>query len=129
MSTIAESLTKEDCLDIIARLIAAMQLGICIRDQDGHRWLEAATDDDYPPDESRFNYLLRTNGVSVNDKIYGSYLEALQVVDDALEMAKQPSLLECYRQRFDTSEDLEIFSLPNPHHSRVDKAQGEGGLS
>ena len=88
-----QKLQKGDKWEILAkRLLAANQLGIYIKSADGHRWLVTGC----PPQqtstceasselmESNFNATLQEQGIFVNNKVYGSFSEALDIIETAL---------------------------------------------
>lgn len=113
-------MTHIETLDMVRRLVSAMQMGILIQDRDGHRWIELHNDGDNP-----FEGILKKAKVCVNNKIYGSYGEALFVIDDALRESGSPTLLGRYYQRYSGAED-DVFGEPNPSHGRVYEGSGGG---
>ena len=132
-----ESITHNEALDMIRRLVAAMQMGVHIECQDGHRWIELTKGERHPfdADENPLMEILKDAGVSLNNKIYGSHRHALKVIDDALLMANAPTLLERYYQRYRDKDkgsealDDEVFGEPFEDHHRLDgSTPGKGGV-
>ncbi len=103
------------------RLIAAMTYGIYIHMADGHRWIECGEDLDYPLAAE-----LQSHGVRVNNKIYGGYDEALDVIDIALRSMDLPTL----EQRFDAIVGGDIVTCKSSYgDNRVDTVEaGKGGV-
>jgi len=105
--------------DLEKRLIACMDLGIYIYRADGHRWIHCDYDKDY-----NLNDILKKEGILVNDKIYGGYLEALEVIDKGLVMAKRPTLLESFNNSFDIKYDVEFVRDVDSRVGITDKNKG-----
>ena len=83
--------------DLGYRLLGLTSLGVYLEGRDGHVWIEPIRDagEDYDT-TSGLARLLRANGVSLNNKIYGGVLEALDTIDEALRRCDRPNLLEHY---------------------------------
>lgn len=75
-----------DWVNLSKRLIGAMHYGIRIENESGHRWIV------YDPEADNWPRRAFSDG-SVR-KVYGSYMEALNVIDAELAKHKYPSLLE-----------------------------------
>lgn len=77
------------------RLLALMQYGINITHSDGHRWIEfdytCCTDD-----ADRLHKKLDETGLTINTKVYGSYDEALDRIDNLLVALELPKLEDVY---------------------------------
>jgi hypothetical protein len=66
------------------KLLALNEVGIYVHPADGHYWIEH----DRERDEYRCPVeALKNAGISLNNKIYGGYIEAIETVWKALEMA------------------------------------------
>ena len=77
------------------RLLALMQYGINITHSDGHRWIEI----DYTcctDDADRLQKKLKETGLIVYAKVYGSYEEALDRVDNLLVAVGLEKLADLY---------------------------------
>lgn len=74
------------------RLLALNQLGCWLRGEDGHIWIEYERDED----SCLLARILSEGGISINNKIYGGVLEALNVVDAALQRAGHHKLIDTY---------------------------------
>jgi len=68
--------------DLTKRMLAAMNLGVYLKPADGHIWIHADYDLEYGLAE-----ILKSKKITINNKIYGGVLEALNVIDLALEKA------------------------------------------
>jgi hypothetical protein len=68
------------------RLIAAMQLGVRIEQDSGHRWIQVDGSADKCPSVLH----------DIRSKEYGSYVSALDKVDAVLKHNDEPSLLETF---------------------------------
>lgn len=65
--------------------------GVYLELADGHTWI--SYDENA---EHSIEVILRNNGIAVNNKIYGGIAEALDTMDEALQKAGQPSLVQQY---------------------------------
>lgn len=107
------------------RMIALNQMGCHLKFQDGHCWIVGEQVDEF--EDSLLNGALQDAGVSLNTKIYGGLLEALNCVDLALTKAREPTLLELYGIFF--REGLVFLGNNTTDASRVSECQkGCGGL-
>ena len=111
----------EDYKKLTMRLIGAMQYGFRIESLDGHRWVRYQEPDwRYPNIEE----LMIEKGISLNDKIYGGYDEALEVIDDILlhlELRKTEDVI--------SYEEDSLFYKSNTRDSRIDiNEPGKGGI-
>ena len=122
-------MNNNETLDMSKRLIAAMQMGILIYNQDGHRWIECVGEPylPYDRDVNAFIAILEEAGICINNKIYGSHREALFVIDEALQKAGSSTLLERFHEGYDGMKD-EAFGEPNPKHNRISNATCLGGI-
>lgn len=115
----------KDFENVAKRLVALGYLGCHIEMRDGHFWIMSSEYDDMGLSESRLSHILQEAGVRINDKIYGGVLEALACIDQALELAGHPILLQVYEQAW---KDLIIYwgeDKPSGHNvARVEKGCG-----
>ena len=77
------------------RLIALMQYGINITSTDGHRWIEI----DYTcctNEAGQLQEAINKTGLVFIGKVYGSYNDALDRVDNLLEALKLTKLNDLY---------------------------------
>lgn len=79
--------------ELAKRLLALGQYGCYLCGEDGHVWIRPAYYNIEEEDHSKLHYVLKSNGIGLNNKIYGGVLEALDTIDEALRLANQPSLL------------------------------------
>ena len=108
--------------DLEKRLIVLSSYGLVILHMDGHRWLYQM---DGMDDYFDFNAECKKHGISINTKFYGGIVEVLDVIDRALEMMGQKSLLDSYW--FD---DAELLAHSKYGYNRIDREPvGRGGLS
>jgi len=108
--------------DILSeRLLACMQLGITLHGADGHIWIEIDKNiDEY----HTFEHMLVDNGISLNNKIYGGILEALDTIDECLKIDSADFNLEEFY-----NPDIQFLGEPGPDMSRIDMVEkGKGGL-
>jgi hypothetical protein len=109
------------------RLIAFMSIGLSIQQADGHRWIYSSPSERY----EWFDELLKKNGISINNKIYGGVVEAVKVVDEALMMCGvKGGLMEIYDDEYFENEEYSVFdcSVGNVK-SRITKSKpGNGGI-
>lgn len=61
------------------RLITAMNIGITIEHMDGHRWIQS-----HETEYFNFDLELSKNGIALNNKIYGTVEDALDIIDYCL---------------------------------------------
>jgi hypothetical protein len=112
---------KVDNERLSKRLLALMQMGVCLVGRDGHIWIE----EEPAIDGLSLSSELKRGGVRINSKIYGGILQALDTIDEALEKAGQPPLEEFY------SKDIQFLGDPGIDRSRITqlgKTWGEGWL-
>lgn len=103
------------------RLIAAMDYGIRIKSKDGHRWIECSDVDLYNFDS--FDAFLQEHGILLNNKIYGTYEDALDLIDKCFVMGGHKTLLESFWQ-----DDDDVKGFLN-QSDRIDRREkGKGGL-
>ena len=102
------------------RLIVLSNLGIRIEHKDGHRWIE-----DEATEYFHFDYILKKHGILLNNKIYGSLEDALDIIDHCLINMGKGSLEEMYYY-----DDHEILRTEEEiDKSRIDFVEkGKGGL-
>lgn len=75
--------------NLAKRLLVLMGRGVYLTSDSGHIWFEYDdTEDHY------FANLFRNKGLSLNSKVYGGVLEALNIIDKALEAIGEPPLIE-----------------------------------
>ena len=79
--------------ELAKRLLALGQYGCHLEGQDGHIWIEPSRFFEDASDYTDLHEILKQAGISLNNKIYGGVLQALDTVDEALRLAGQPSLL------------------------------------
>jgi len=104
--------------NLAKRLLSFMAMGGHLESDSGHIWIYSEDDED-----RYFDSVVKKAGVSVNNKIYGGVLEALNVVDKALEYAGHPSLLDQW------DEDYMFLGEDTFRENRLDRcAKGTGGL-
>lgn len=65
------------------RLIVLGGLGVYIVPADGHYWIECGED----IGRRSAHEILEEAGITVNNKIYGGYIEAIETMREALQMA------------------------------------------
>jgi hypothetical protein len=107
--------------DFEKRLITAMDYGIRIESRDGHRWIECSDVDLH--NFYSFDAFLRRHGILLNNKIYGTYEDALDLIDKCFVMAGHKTLLESFWQ-----DDDDVKGCLN-QKDRIDKVEkGGGGL-
>lgn len=107
--------------DLEKRLIVLSHLGITIEHCNGHRYIYCRETEDFD-----FDRILNLNGVSLNNKIYGTLLDALDIIDYCLVKCNCKTLLDNFWfDEFDISGDRK-----RPFDSsRVDLVErGKGGL-
>jgi len=64
------------------RLLGAMQYGISIYSEDGHRWITLPVPDQIiSRDAENFIDRLNESGLTIQEKVYGDYEEALDRID------------------------------------------------
>ena len=101
------------------RLIVLSQLGIRIEHRDGHRWIEYT-----PSDTFDFEHMLKMDGILLNNKIYGTLEDALNIIDRCLTRCNVKTLLENFWY-----EEREIIGEGIFDETRIDYVeQGQGGL-
>ena len=91
MEKICSQLTVTNYEHWFKMLMCANRLGIYIIDADGHRWIVSEPSDNFDYDE-----VLVDAGISVNNKIYGGFTDALLVIDESLRLAMGKSLLDVW---------------------------------
>ena len=82
---------KDGLTDLEKRLISLSNLGIIIEHSSGHRWIYSKDTESFD-----FNLELEKHGVCLNNKIYGSLIDTLDIIDKCLELIGHKSLLESY---------------------------------
>ena len=103
------------------RLLMLGALGGHLEGHDGHIWICSDEEDEFC--ENRIGYILRRGGVLLNNKIYGGALEALNMIDIALEKAGSRSLLEWW------DDEWMFLGEDTTHDNRIDLVKpGEGGM-
>ena len=98
-------------------LLAMNQRGVYLTGMDGHTWIMNDPDAEY----GGWDETLRKKGVMLNSKIYGGALEAIVTFDEAIKLAGENPLDECW-----------ITELGDGGYdtSRVDKVpDGQGGIN
>jgi len=102
--------------DMAQRLLGCMQLGILLQGENGHIWIESIEGSD-------FEDLLKANKISLNNKIYGGILEALDTIDECLTKHCQHCCLkDCYNP------DVQFLGSGGPAHDRIYTNSCVGGL-
>lgn len=103
------------------RLVTLSNMGICIIHRDGHRWIESIQGfgEDFDLHEE-----LKNNGISLNNKIYGTLSDALDIIDKCLLKMGHNSLLESFWM-----DEEDIIGTFGNDDSRIDFVEkGKGGL-
>jgi hypothetical protein len=83
--------------DLAKRLLSLGQYGCHLCGRDGHIWIEPAYipgEEEMIMEHSSLHYILKKAGVSLNNKIYGGVIEALDTIDEALRLSGWSSLLD-----------------------------------
>lgn len=101
--------------DLANYLIACMDLGIRIESKDGHRWIQSEKVEYYD-----FYAELKKHDIALNNKIYGGYIEALEVIEKAFNLMGRT--LDNYLIDKD-----ELFYKSNSKYNRID-TNTKGGL-
>ena len=116
------------------RLLAANQNGLYVKQADGHRWIVSgcppweACDDSCELMECPVLSALRDKGVSINSKVYGSVVEALDIIDLALKKVGYASLMETYECMFG-QDAQDVFQPSGDIEDCITAVHaGEGGL-
>ena len=101
------------------RLVVANNLGIIITHADGHRWIESHKIGCFD-----FDAKLKADGISLNNKIYGSLEDALDIIDECLKMMCLLTLEDNF-----WGDESDILGSDGLDKSRIDIVKyGEGGL-
>jgi hypothetical protein len=108
------------------QLIAISAHGIWIENAHGHRWImcsEEATENGY-----NFNEQLKKHQISINGKIYGGVVQAVQVIDKAYKQMHNISLEQWFNYAY--SDEYDITGRCDSVETLVNKASAEfgGGL-
>jgi hypothetical protein len=108
---------KIDYENLFKRLLMLNQKGVYLNGADGHVWIEADEEADYP---------LQLKNVAVNNKIYGGVIQAIDVMDVALRMDGQPDLMDTWNE---WGKDVLFLGRGEFDKSRIDMVDDErGGL-
>lgn len=108
---------KIDYENLFKRLLMLNQRGVYLQGRDGHVWIENDSEIEYP-------FVLHS--VMVNNKIYGGVIQAIEVIDEALQIDGQGSLIDEWEKH-----GVHVLNLGygGVDKSRIDKvSKGKGGL-
>ena len=103
---------------LFKRLLALGNLGVYITRADGHYWLNVGEVDE----GENAAEILRREGIAVNNKIYGGFIEAIETMATALRMAGV---------KIDETEYDDEWDFPPliADMSRIDRVKkGRGGI-
>jgi len=123
---------RPEQIDPLARrLLAAMQAGVCIHNQDGHRWIMVGISDGCPEcgQVDLLGDIFKEHGILVNSKIYGSVTEALDVLDEALAMCGEKPLIARFEDAYRSETfHVDILAPAKPGHGRIERRSDIGGI-
>lgn len=101
------------------RLVSLSNFGICIYHADGHRWIEFC--DDFN-ESFNFEEQLKEYGVALNNKIYGTLSDALDIIDRCLCIMGKGTLLDNFWM--DEEDIVGSFGFDDSRIDRVEKNKG-----